>query len=54
MASTLQKQKTLLVYVPGTAADPGFPGSPATPERVTWETRQVRHVVPASFMQRVA
>ena len=54
MASTLQKEKTLLVYVPGSAADPGFPGSPATPERVTWETRQVHHEVPASFMQRIA
>lgn len=54
MASTLQKKKTLLEYVPGSAADPGFPGSPATPERVTWETRQVRYEVPASFMKRTA
>ena len=51
MANTLIKERTLIAYIPAVEDQPGSPGSPATPERVTWETRSVRVEIPASAMR---
>lgn len=52
MGNTLTKAKTLTAYVPGVTTDPGFPGRPATPERVTYEPRAVRYEAGTNFMVR--
>lgn len=47
MANDLVKEKKLKSYVPGTAADPGFPGVPAMPAQV------LRRKVTREFVQTV-
>lgn len=53
MPNTLIKDRDLLSYTPGTAADPGYPGSPATPARTTYRTVEQRTEAPASSMRAV-
>lgn len=51
MSNTLTKERTLIEYIPATEDQPGSPGSPATPERVTWQTVDVRIEASASAMR---
>ncbi|AEF89717.1 hypothetical protein DelCs14_2705 [Delftia sp. Cs1-4] len=53
MGNALIKNKKLVEFVPATAADPGFPGRAATPERITYEWRDVRVEAGINEMQRV-